>query len=276
MKGYACLAIGLALLGVTVASAAGSGQSPPTEPFTFVQVCDPQFGWGHGYANDVNSLKQAVSHINSLKPDLVVICGDLANSFNDQSVADFQTVRSGLTMPSYIAPGNHDVGDSPTVERLERYRRIIGRDYFCFEHKGYTFIIVNTQLWKAPVAGESKKQDAWLKQTLTTAHDKKSPIFIVMHHPLYLTRPDEAEEYFNLPPAKRSELLALFVDSGVIAILGGHRHLLLLNEYKGIPLVHGETTCRHFDNSPLGFRLWRVDSPAPIRHEFRPLVPKGN
>jgi hypothetical protein len=134
--------------------------------------------------------------------------------------------------------------------------------------------MVNASLWKTPVAGESEKQDAWLQQTLKTAHDKKSPIFIVMHHPLFLTSPDEAEEYYNLPPAKRSELLALFVDAGVVAVLGGHRHLLVINEYKGIQLVNGETTCRHFDNSPLGFRLWHVDSPTSIHHEFRPLVPK--
>ncbi len=274
MKWCDCLAIGLALLGVAVASAAGGEQGPPTGAFTFVQVCDPQFGWGYGYENDVNSFRQAVTHINGLKPDLVVICGDMANSYNDSTVADFRAVRSGLTMPSYIAPGNHDLGDTVTVARLESYRQAIGPDYFSVEHKGYTFVVVDTCLWKTPVAGESEKQDAWLKQTLTAAHDKKSPIFIVMHHPLYLTSPDEAEEYFNLPPAKRSELLALFVDSGVIAILGGHRHLVILNEYKGIPIVHGETTCRHFDNSPLGFRLWHVDSPTSFRHEYRPLVPK--
>jgi len=240
-----------------------------------VQVCDPQFGWGYGYDNDVNSLRQAVTHINGLKPDLVVICGDMADNFNDGSVADFLAVQSGFTMPSYCVPGNHDVGDSPTVERLERYRKAYGPDYYTVAHKGYTFVMVNACLWKTPVAGESEKQDAWLRQTLATAHGKGSPIFIVMHHPLYLSSPNEPEEYFNLPPAKRSELLALFVDSGVVAVLGGHRHLLVINEYQGIPIVHGETTCRHFDNSPLGFRLWHVESPTSIRHEFRPLVPKA-
>ncbi len=275
MKWCDCFLTGLAWLGIAAVAAAGGEPGPATQPFTFVQVCDPQFGWGYGYDNDVNSLKQAVSHINGLKPDLVVICGDMANSFNDQTVADFAAVRGGLTMPSYIAPGNHDLGDTPTAERLARYRQVIGDDYFAFEHKGYTFVIVDTPLWKVPLAGESEKQDAWLKQTLTAAHDKKSPIFIVMHHPLFLASPEEAEEYFNLPPAKRSELLTLFVDTGVIAILGGHRHLVLLNEYKGIPIVHGETTCRHFDNSPLGFRLWHVDSPTSFRHEYRPLTPKA-
>ena len=251
-----------------------AAESSATEAFTFVQVCDPQLGWGFGYDNDVNSLKQAVSHINGLKPDLVVFCGDLVDNFNDNSVADFLQIRSGLTMPSYCAAGNHDVGNAPTVSRLERYRQAIGDDYFSFEHKGYTFVITNTSLWKAPVAGESEQQDAWLRQTLAAARDKNSPVFIAQHYPLYLREPNEGEEYYNLPLAKRSELLALFEDSGVVAVLSGHRHQLIINDYKGIQMVTGETTCRNTDGRPLGFRLWHVDSPTSIRHEFRPLVPE--
>lgn len=274
MKWFNYLKMSLVFFVFFVGHVLGGDQDPATGAFTFVQVCDPQLGWGYGYANDLNSFKQAVSHINGLKPDLVVICGDMVDNFNTNSVADFQQAREGLIMPSYCAPGNHDVGNSPTVSRLESYRQAFGDDYFSFEHKGYTFVIVNTCLWKAPVAGVSEKQDEWLKQTLAAAHDKGNPVFVVGHHPFYLTSPGEAEEYYNLPPAKRTELLDLFVDFGVVAVLGGHRHLLVINEYQGIQLVNGETTCRHFDNSPLGFRLWSVDSPTSIRHEFRPLVPE--
>ena len=274
MKWFDCFRISVALLVFVVGTAAGGEQSPAAEPFTFVQVSDPQLGWGYGYDNDVNSLKQAVSHINGLKPDLVVFCGDMVNSFNDTSVADFLQISGELTMHSYYAPGNHDVGNSPTVSSLERYRQAFGPDYFSFEHKGYTFVIVNASLWKAPLAGESEKQDEWLRQTLAAAREKSSPVFVVGHHPFYLTSPNEAEEYYNLPPAKRIELLDLFKESGVVAVLGGHRHLLVINEYKGIQLVNGEVTSRHFDSSPLGFRLWHVDSPTSIRHEFRPLAPE--
>lgn len=273
MKRFGCLAIGLMLLGLATGPVVDAGQGPATEAFTFIQLADPQLGWGYGYENDMNSLRQAVRLINALDVDFVVICGDMVNSFNDQSVADFKSITSGLVVPWYPAPGNHDVGNAPTAALLEKYRAAMGPDYYSFEHKGYTFAITDTSLWKAPLAGESDKQDAWLTQTLTAAHDKGSPIFMVGHHPLYLTSPNEAEEYYNLPPAKRSELLALYETSGVVAVLGGHRHLLVINDYKGIQLVNGEVTSRHFDSSPLGFRLWHVDSPASIAHEFVPLAP---
>ena len=111
MKWPDCVAISLVLFGSIVGPAAGGDQSPATEAFTFVQVSDPQLGWGYGYANDMESFRQAVSHINGLQPDFVVICGDMVDSFNDTSVADFQQARSELTVPSYCAPGNHDVGN---------------------------------------------------------------------------------------------------------------------------------------------------------------------
>ena len=248
-------------------------QSPATEPFTFAQIADPQLGWGYGYENDVNSLKQAVRLVNALNVDLVVFCGDLVNSFNDQSIADFNEIRSGLTVPSYCAPGNHDVSNAPTASSLDRYRAAMGADYYSFEHKGYTFVIVNTSLWKAPLAGESERQDDWLRQTLAAAHAKTSPVFVVGHYPLYLTKPDDAEEYYNLPPAKRSELLSLYQGSGVVAVLGGHKHELVINEYNGIQLVNSEATSRNTDGRPLGLRVWHVDSPTSITHEFRPLAP---
>ena len=132
-------------------------------------------------------------------------------------------------------------------------------------------MITNTQLWKAPLKGESQKHDAWVTQTLQGAKKKNSPVFIASHHPLFLKASDEKDEYFNLPLAKRKEILSLYKQSGVVAVLGGHTHKTIINNYQGIQLVNGEATSRHFDKRPLGFRLWHVASPASITHEFVPI-----
>jgi len=273
MKQSGNLRICLVLLALVAGSAAGANQSPTTEAFTFAQIADPQLGWGYGYDNDMNSLRQAVRLVNALNVDFVVICGDLVNSFSDQSIADFKAITSGLSVPCYPAPGNHDVGNAPTASSLERYRAAMGADYHSFDHKGYTFVITDTSLWKAPLAGESEKQDAWLSQTLTAARAKNSPVFVAGHYALYLTSPTDAEEYYNLPVAKRGELLALYKDSGVVAVLGGHKHELVINDYNGIQLVNSEATSRNTDGRPLGLRLWHVDSPTSITHEFVALAP---
>src|SRR5512136_1198318 len=69
-------------------------------PFTFVQLCDPQLGMG-GYEHDVRAFRQAVEKINALKPDFVLICGDLVNQPEEKSISDFKQIESGLAMPCY-------------------------------------------------------------------------------------------------------------------------------------------------------------------------------
>jgi len=240
-------------------------------PFTFAQLCDPQLGMG-GYEHDVKTFRQAVKQINKLKPDFAVICGDLVNTPDEKSFADFNAIKAGFTIPCYCAPGNHDVGAPSTPALLKNYRKLVGKDYDSFEHNGYTFVVVNTQLWKAPLKRETEKHDHWLNGILKKAADKGSPVFIVGHYPLYLGNSYEEEGYFNIAPQKRRELLSLFEESGVAAFLAGHTHTTIINDYQNIQLVNGETTSKNFDERPFGFRLWRVSNTRPFEHVFVPLI----
>ena len=260
------MAVGMAAIAVALCVSILC-KSPEARPFTFVQISDTQLGMG-GYEHDVNSFRQAVKQVNALKPDFVLICGDLVDNADEKSFADFNNIKAGFTVPCYCVPGNHDVRNEPTRESLKYYRKVVGKDYYSFEHKGYTFIIVNTQLWKAPVQGESEKHDGWFKAILKTASEKKHRIFIVGHYPLFVRKPDEDEEYMNLPLEKRKELLGLFEKRNVVAVLGGHSHKLIINDYKGIQLVNAETTSKNFDGRALGFRLWHVVDPKPFKHDF--------
>ncbi|MGB0582983.1 MAG: metallophosphoesterase [Limisphaerales bacterium] len=233
-------------------------------------MCDTQLGMG-GYEHDVMTFTLAVKQINAMKPDFVVICGDLVQTANDRSFKDFNRIRAGFELPCHCAAGNHDVSNNPTPATLRRYRETIGKDYYSVEHKGYTLVIANTQLWKAPLAGESEKHDAWFKERLEAAKAKGSPVIVVVHYPLFLKTPDEKESYYNLPIPKRKELLALCVKNGVIGFLAGHTHRQISNDYQGMQLVNGETTSRNFDKRPMGFRLWNVRPNRELRHRFVPL-----
>lgn len=260
------LVVALLIL-LTAPAFAAEPQTANDEPFSFVQMCDTQLGMG-GYDHDVMTFKLAVKQINVLKPDFVVICGDLVNTANEKSFADFNSIKAGFNMPCHCAPGNHDVLNQPTAESMRRYRETIGKDYYSFEHKGYTFVVANTQLWKAPLEGESEKHDAWFTKTLESTKAKAYPAVIVVHYPLFVEEPDEKEIYYNLPLPKRREILDLCEKNGVVAFLAGHTHKQITNEYKGIQFVNGETTSKNFDERPMGFRLWNVDSKKGLRHRF--------
>jgi 3',5'-cyclic AMP phosphodiesterase CpdA len=213
-------------------------------------------------------LRQTVEQVNRLKPGLVIICGDLVNEPTPKSFADFNAARAGFKVPCYCVPGNHDVGDVPTAQSLARYRQAIGKDYYSFEHGGFTFIVVNTQLWKTSVPGESEKHDTWFKATLAAAAQKKSPVVVAGHIPLFGRAPDEPNGHDNLPRAKRRELLSLFEQYGVQLMLAGHTHRTLILQYKQTQMVTSATTSMNVDFRPFGFRLWHLTPDPPFRHEF--------
>src|SRR4051812_23703651 len=99
----------------------GCGCRSITHSFAFGQMCDPQLGMG-GYKEDMQRFEKAVKQINELHPDFVVICGDLVNRSDRASFDDFNSIKRKFTVPCYCAPGNHDVGNSPTRQLLNQYR----------------------------------------------------------------------------------------------------------------------------------------------------------
>ena len=260
--GYRFLAILILFLNISFIVFGG-------KPFTFVQLTDTQLGFGD-YQADLKSFEQAVKQINALNPDFVIICGDLVNVPNDTTYADFKRIQKKLKVPCYCVAGNHDVKQLPNDTSLTYYRRVIGKDYYRLKHKGYWFVVANTQLWNGEVKNESEKHDRWFRETLERAGRKKIPVFVAGHSPIYVAEPDEKPEYFNFPTEKRKEVLALLTENNVIAYLSGHAHKLILNNYKGIQLVTSETTSRNFDKRPPGFRLWQV-SDGSATHQFVPL-----
>ena len=107
-------------------------------------------------------------------------------------------------------------------------------------------------------------EDSWKDR------DVAMPVFVIGHYPLFTKSADEKEGYYNLPVEKRKELLSLFERQGVVAVLTGHAHKIIVNEHNGMQLVTGETTSR---SKPLGYRLWHIEGTGPFKHESIPLEP---
>ncbi len=240
-------------------------------PCTFVQVCDTQLGMG-GYDEDKARFRAAVKAINAMDVNWVVICGDLVDNGGDEkAIADFREIVETFTVPCYLAPGNHDVGGVPTEATLARYRKAHGPDYFAVENSGFKIMILNTQFWKGPMAGETEKHDAWYLAELAKAKETETPVLLVSHYPPFLKTADEEEIYYNLPLEARARVLSAAKENGVRAWLAGHAHKNVLTEYEGIPIVVSATTSRNFDGAPYGFRVWSVDEQGALSHTYKAL-----
>lgn len=78
--------------------------------------------------------------VNARHPDAVVVSGDIGENPDEWLRA--RGILKWLHAPVYYAPGNHDVHSND----VEKYRNVFGPDYYRFQVKGVTFVVIDSQL----------------------------------------------------------------------------------------------------------------------------------
>lgn len=220
------LAILAAVLGVADRLAAD-------EPWFFIQLSDPQLGMftdNRDITQDVANFEFAVATVNRLKPEFVVITGDLVNKPGDaHQISEYRRIVAQIdrSIPVYNITGNHDVENVPTPETLAAYEKVFGPDRYVFKHRGLTGIVLNSTLIHSPdkSAAQLAAQDRWLRDALAKARaENPRHLVVFQHHPWFLKSATEPDQYFNIPLARRAAHLALFREYGVKYLFCGHYH----------------------------------------------------
>ena len=203
------------------------------EPFTFIQMSDPQFGMfteNQSFEHETANFEFAIAAANRLKPKFVVVTGDLVNQAgNEAQVAEYLRVAAKLdpAIKLYNVPGNHDVGNQPTPASLAAYRKVFHHDYYSFRIDDFAAIVLNSPVIAAPgnVPDDSARQEQWLRTTLDKARrEDVRRIVIFQHHPWFLSDPAEPDQYFNIPKATRARYLELLHRYDVTHVFAGHYH----------------------------------------------------
>jgi len=216
------------------------------QPYYFILLTDTQMGMymaNKDFAQETANLEFAVATVNRLKPAFVAVLGDLVNEAgNAAQIAEYLRIERKIdpSIPVYHVAGNHDVGNEPTPESLEAYRKVLGKDYFSFRAGPVYGIVINTTLIHKPqkALSEYEAQNAWLKQELETARSSGAAhIIIFQHHPYFLKDASEPDEYANIPLERREALLKLLRDSGVQYVFAGHHHKTAEAEADGIHMI---------------------------------------
>lgn len=198
-------------------------------PYFIIQVTDPQFGMyneNKSFEKETELFEKAVSEINRLNPDFVVITGDLVNDKNNRSqVEEFKRIKSQIKpeIPVYLSPGNHDIGMPATQDDIAKYNSDYGSDRFSFRHKKSLFIGINSVIIKGDTPESEKKQFEWLKKELSKGK-KAEHIILFTHYPFFINSADEKESYSNISIKKREVYISLFNEQKVGAVFAGHLH----------------------------------------------------
>jgi len=239
--------------------------------FHFLVMADPQlFGWPKN--DPEGKWRLAIQHANRLKPDFVVVCGDLLNrdgnpaKMNPEQDAKRHTAYRKIadtldkSIPLYEVAGNHDVGNAPTADTLAWYEARFTRPWYSFTHKDCLFIVLESDVIKDPknVSETLKWQMQWLRETLALAAKRTyRHKMVFLHHPIAIKAADEKDQYFNLPTARRKELLDLFAANGVRATFSGHLHRNAYVKHGNIELIT-TSGISHSAGVGAGFRIVKV------------------
>ena len=218
MSGKAFLVpVSLLLLALTVSAAGPAGPAAEEgKAFRFSVMGDNRpRGEGGDVVTQPAEFHQAIREANLLRPDLVLVVGDLIMGYTgDEDLIRrewdaFDEAVRGFTAPVRLVPGNHDIWDR---QSKEIYRERYGPPYYSFLHEGCRFIVLDSEdlVQRDRIAGE---QLEWLEAELAK---KARRTFVFLHKPFW--RYDEGSSNWN------EDVHPLLKAAGVTAVFAGHWH----------------------------------------------------
>ena len=157
--------------------------------------------------------------------DFLVLLGDCAADpsprQHDYFIREFS--ETGLTLPTFIVAGNHDV--EPGRFGYSDFEALYGPANFAFIHRGHLFIGLGG------IYGHEKLQETltFLETTLRENRSKVKKVFVFMH---YTAGASEDIPTQNIE--RSSEFQDLFEKYNVTYVFSGHYHRLARTEVNGV------------------------------------------
>jgi 3',5'-cyclic AMP phosphodiesterase CpdA len=232
-----------------------------------------------GFEWDAERYAEAIAAANALRPEFVVMGGDMVD--DPASEAQLETVlritaELDSSIPMFWVPGNHDIAADtvrPTRHSIDKYRESFGPDYYGFDHGEARFLILNTVVIGSPqqVPEELAEQLAWFEWEVDRAREREAQVVLFGHHPLFLSHPNEADSYWNLPRERREPLLDIIHRGRIKNAFAGHWHRNSVAWDGDFEMVTSGPVGYPLGDDPSGFRIVRVNHDA-VSHQYRPLA----
>jgi Icc protein len=185
-----------------------------------------------GFEFQRNVFETAVDEINSLRPDALVVTGDLTeNGLLAQYRLAQEAIGSIKCRKKVICSGNHDY-------RSTGY--LLFKRFFPSEQVvkvgNCVFTIVSTARPERNDGEVGHRQVVWLERTL--ARYKKMVKVVAMHHHL-IQVPDTGPD--NIPVVDAGDTLRGILEAHVDLVLGGHRHRPWRWNLRDSQIIHAGT-----------------------------------
>lgn len=249
-------------------------QGSKKDPFTFVQIADPQLGFcdkGQDWHWTVDNLKAVAARVNALKPAFVIVTGDLIHNWKNAEQAAAYRENIALidaSIPVFHLPGNHDM-PKYAAAAVAKYREAFGYDRFAFVYNGSAFIGLNSNPMvcdSETAHADARAQLEWFERQLERFR-KCNHIFVFSHHPLAMSPDSRVTHKSSYDEPFRTEYAALMKRYGVRAVFAGHTHIAGLTEVEGLPMLIAGASSYPLYGASTGINVVEV-TPTDFRSEF--------
>lgn len=214
---------------------------------------------GVGNGNPTNYLLlKAIAELNLLRPDFVILLGDLVESNADTYDRDFKQMWRILDeyaeFPVYTVMGNHDGQRVGQTSGFEYWHTYFGPLYYSFDWGDWHFAMVNTYDHPAHPSDNGTIGPAqldWLEKDLRLASSEKKHIVMALHH-------NPCDERWIFMDEGRPALKRLIEHYGVKYVFAGHRHTDQLEETETTKIITTRTAQAAAETG-VGYRLVEVN-----------------
>lgn len=170
----------------------------------------------------VGPLRDAVR---ALRPDVVVVSGDLTQRARRAQFAAARAFLSELPQPQIVVPGNHDVPLYDVARRflapMARFRRSIAADPAPWYRDGEIAVLgINSARSLTFKGGRINAEQVALVRERFGALPAGVTRVLVTHHPFALPPRTDADDRIG----RAAMALDAFADCGVDVLLSGHLH----------------------------------------------------
>ena len=178
--------------------------------------------------------EKVIDEVNALKPDTVVITGDLTNEGLIGEYEKCKDLVSKLNVDKVIAiSGNHDYRNTGYL---------VFKKYFPFQtiNELSDDVVLVTLGTSRPDRNEGEvgyRQTLWLERTMKKYEDKTT--ILAMHHHL-IGIPDTGSERVTILDA--GDVLRTILDTNVDLVLCGHKHRPWIWRFNNLSIVNAGAT----------------------------------
>ncbi len=217
------------------------------------------------YEREELLLTEAIAAANAIRPDAVVVCGDMIQHWDsDDELATLRAITGELapSIPIHWVPGNHDVAPDtfrPTPEALARYREQFGPDRYVASIGGVRLIVINSSCIHSPELAptEAEANLGFMEAELAEAKRAGEVPLVCSHHPWFLD-PNHSAASLALPEGPREHLLSIAADGGLPTLLAGHIHGNNVDSHGSLQQITTTATGLAVRGDPSGYHVLDV------------------